>query len=157
MHIGNVYPSVPLAYAPDMKETYEIVREILDLISYRLHDWKVVADFKIIGILCGLQGGNTKYPCFICEWDSRDRGHHYIRKDWPQRIQRIGQKNIMRPSLVSIDNIILPPLHIKLGLMAQFVKALNPQDETFQMLRTLFPNLTVGKVEKGNNLCDKTL
>src|SRR5678816_4456324 len=33
-----------------------------------------------------------------------------------------GDRNIVREPLVQRENIILPPLHIKLGLMKQFVK-----------------------------------
>jgi hypothetical protein len=37
----------------------------------------------------------------------------------------VGGQNVINETLVARDRIILPPLHIKLGLMKQFVKALN--------------------------------
>jgi hypothetical protein len=37
----------------------------------------------------------------------------------------VGGQNVINEPLVARDRIILPPLHIKLGLMKQFVKALN--------------------------------
>jgi len=37
----------------------------------------------------------------------------------------VGGQNVINELLVTRDRIILPPLHIKLGLMKQFVKALN--------------------------------
>jgi hypothetical protein len=37
----------------------------------------------------------------------------------------VGQANIIHEPLISRENIILPPLHIKLGLIKQFVKALD--------------------------------
>jgi len=37
----------------------------------------------------------------------------------------IGQKNIQPPALVVPDKLLLPPLHIKLGLMKSFVKAMD--------------------------------
>ena len=46
--------------------------------------------------------------------------------DWPAREDlAVGDKNIINEALVNRDRIILPPLHIKLGLMKQFVKALD--------------------------------
>jgi len=37
----------------------------------------------------------------------------------------VGEKNVIAEPLVDRSKIILPPLHIKLGLMKQFVKALD--------------------------------
>jgi len=37
----------------------------------------------------------------------------------------VGQKNIQYPALVEADKILLPSLHIKLGLMKNFVKAMD--------------------------------
>ena len=36
-----------------------------------------------------------KYPCFLCEWDSRARSEHWEREQWPPRIK----KNILRVNL----------------------------------------------------------
>ena len=41
----------------------------------------------------------------------------------------------------------MSPLHIKLGLMKQFVKALDEKSETFKFLRDFFPKLSEGKVK----------
>jgi len=80
----------------------------------------------------GQQSGYTKYPCFICLWDSRAYHEHWIRKEWPLRKDMVvGQHNIVNECLVDRDKIILPPLHIKLGLMKQFVKALNKEGPCF--------------------------
>jgi hypothetical protein len=38
---------------------------------------------KVILMLLGQQSGYTKFPCFICEWDSRDRKQRYIKKLGP--------------------------------------------------------------------------
>jgi len=40
----------------------------------------------------------------------------------------VGGQNVINEPLVARDRIILPPLHIKLGLMKQFVKALNRRE-----------------------------
>ena len=33
-------------------------------------------DFKVISMILGQQGGYTKFPCFLCEWDSRAKAKH---------------------------------------------------------------------------------
>jgi hypothetical protein len=30
-----------------------------------------------------MQLNYTKFCCFLCEWDSRDKKNHYIKKEWP--------------------------------------------------------------------------
>lgn len=84
LHNGNKMPSVPIAYASLTKESYEIFENILKLIKYSEHKWKICSDFKVIALLLGMQQGYTKYACFLCEWDSRDRKSHYIKKKWPE-------------------------------------------------------------------------
>ena len=52
--------------------------------------------------------------------------NHWVKREWPLRESLTpGHKNILHPALVDRSNVILPPLHIKLGLIKQFVKALN--------------------------------
>ncbi|GBM86163.1 hypothetical protein AVEN_48177-1 [Araneus ventricosus] len=73
LHIGNVYPSVPVAYSTNTKETYEVMSAILKLIEFTVFKWNICGNLKVIGILTGMQKGYTKFCCFLCEWDSRDK------------------------------------------------------------------------------------
>ena len=43
----------------------------------------------------------------------------------------------------------MPPLHIKLGLMKQFVKKLDEKSEAFKHLKKFFPKLSEAKVKAG--------
>lgn len=61
----------------------------------------------------------------------------------------MGDKNVINIPLVNRDNIVLPPLHIKLGLMKQFVKALNKTGKCFNYLCTKFPGLSIEKLKGG--------
>lgn len=116
-----------------------------------MHKWQIVSDLKILTILMGMQGGYTKYPCYFCEWDSR-APLKYERDEWPQRNPfRIGEKNVLRIPLVAPENIILPPLHLKLGYMKQFVKRLNVDSETFHHIKSSFPRLSEAKIKEGNS------
>lgn len=81
LHNGNKWPSLPVAYATNMKETYEDLKFILEKIDYSKYNWKICCDLKVIAILTGLQLGYTKFCCFLCEWDSRDKTSHYIKKN----------------------------------------------------------------------------
>lgn len=49
--------------------------------------------------------------------------------------------------IVEPKDILMPPLHIKLGLMKQFLKAHN--SEAFEYLKRLFPKLSEAKVKAG--------
>lgn len=60
-----------------------------------------------------------------------------------------GNKNILNLPLVEREKIIMPPLHIKLGLMKNFVKALDNETDAFQYLRNKFPKLSSAKVKEG--------
>ncbi|CAK8696138.1 unnamed protein product [Clavelina lepadiformis] len=57
--------------------------------------------------------------------------------------------NVIREPLVSREIVLLPPLHIKLGLVKQFVKALDFQGQVFQEIRSMFPRLSLAKIKGG--------
>ena len=150
LHNGNVLPSIPIAYGAHTTENYDNVKNMLELVHYEVHKWLVIGDFKMIGFLTGLQGGYTKHMCFLCLWDSRADDVHYAQKTWPERQEPVvGENNIENQPLVDKSQILLPPLHIKLGLMKQFVKALDYEGDTFSFLRTMFPNITEAKLKGG--------
>ena len=41
LHNGNSEPSVPVGYAPHMKETYENIKHMLQCIKYDEHQWQL--------------------------------------------------------------------------------------------------------------------
>ena len=100
----------------------------------------------MVSLLLGQQKGYTKYSCFLCMWDSRDRKRHWIQKEWPKRdTLKRGMPNVIHNPIVSRDKIIFPPLHIKLGLIKQFVKALSVDGECFQHLMCILPGSSYKK------------
>ena len=150
LHNGNVYPSLPIAHAVHMKETYENMGLLLNKIKYTQHNWNICGDLKVIGLLMGMQSGYTKFCCFLCDWDSRARDSHYIVKDWPHRTEYTpGQKSINHVPLVNPQKIFLPPLHIKLGLMKNFVKAMDRTGDGFKYLQAKFPRISEAKIKEG--------
>lgn len=150
LHIGNELGSIPVAHSVVLKETYDNMTLLLTCIRYSEHNWLVCGDLKVIGIILGLQGGYTKMPCFLCEFDSRAQAAHWDQKDWPLRQSLTpGSKNIMHDSLLDRSKVLLPPLHIKLGLMKQFVKALDKEGACFRYICQKFPTVTIEKIKAG--------
>ena len=150
LHNGNTMHSIPIAYSVILRETYENLEFILDRIKYNEHEWQICADLKVVAILNGMQTGYTKYMCFLCKWDSRARSEHYVRSLWPPRDSLTpGSHNVIHKALVKKENIILPPLHIKLGLMKQYVKAIKHDKPAFQYLKTKFPKISDSKIKEG--------
>ena len=102
----------------------------------------------MLGFLFGLRSGYTKFPCFLCLRDSRARKEHWTRKDWPVRSELIpGSFNVLAPSLVERSKFVFPPLHIKLGIMKQFVKVLEIDGDCFRYICMKFPGLSLKKLK----------
>jgi len=148
LHNGNKLPSIPVAYAPSTKETYTTMNNILVEVDYKKYQWEVCGDFKERAVLLGLQAGYTKYSCFLCEWDSRATGTHYSRKHWPHRQINTCNEKVTHKPLIKPSKVLPPPLHIKLGLMKNFLSVLYVKGPAFTYLRGKFPRLTYEKVKK---------
>lgn len=150
LHNRNKYAGVPIAHSTKLKEEYCNISLLLNKINYNDHRWQICVDLKMVNILLGQQSGYTKFPCFICLWDSRAKQEHWVKKDWPLRKNmKPGKHNIVQNSLVARDKIILPPLHIKLGIMKQFVKSLDKDGDCFSYICQKFPQLTIEKIKGG--------
>ena len=61
----------------------------------------------------------------------------------------MGDKNFINEPLVYWDHIILPPIHIKLSLMKEFVKALDKHGNCFNYIVKKLPGLSVEKLKAG--------
>lgn len=139
-----------MAHSTQLKESYENGKYVLEKIRYDGHRWQVCGDLKILSIILGLQSGYTKYPSFLCLWDSTARAQNYVRKDWEAREGlEPGNKNVLKQPLIDPAKVLLSPLHIKLGLMKQFVKALDKQGQCFQYITKQFPQLSDVKLKEG--------
>ena len=100
----------------------------------------------MVNFLLGQQSGYTKFSCFLCQWNSRDDKNNWQRKEWPIRERLVvGEKNVIPEPLVRRHRIIFPPIHIKLGLMKQFLKALDKSGNCFLFITRAFPGLSSEK------------
>jgi hypothetical protein len=75
---------------------------------------------------------------------------HYIQKPWPKQDSLIpGKKNVLNNPLVNPEKVVLPPLHIKLRLIKNFVKAIYKNGAGFTYLKHKFPRLSDAKIKEG--------
>ncbi|UYV81970.1 hypothetical protein LAZ67_21000259 [Cordylochernes scorpioides] len=58
-------------------------------------------------------------------------------------------KNIANLSLIDSENIYLPPLHIKLGLMKNFVKTMDRNASGFAYLKQKYSSISEAKIKEG--------
>ena len=145
---GNKFACVPIGHSVIVKKHNLSVKMVLQKLRYSEHNWTICVDFKMVNFLLGKQGGGgyTKHPCFLCYWNSRATDQHLVKKDWPEREDlAVDYKNIINEPLVNRDRIILPPLYITLGLMKQFVKALDKDGDCFNYIAKTFPGLNLEK------------
>jgi len=100
-----------MARAVKMKESYESMKLLFGIIKYDEFKWKLRGVLKVVAMSLGMQLGYTKYCCFLCEWDSRDKKNHYVNKLLSKRTSLTpGEKNVISPPLVLPDKIYLRPL-----------------------------------------------
>lgn len=157
LHVTNKKPSVPVAYGVGMSECYDTLSEIMNKLNYFEHNWKVCCDLKVINILQGIiqKGGFPKYFCFKCNWDSRFRGDQYAKRDWePRDLENQRSLNMVNEAIIKDHaGILLPPLHIKLGIAKKFVEmAVKNNEEVFKCLKEIFPKLSNDKIKQGKAL-----
>lgn len=152
---GKRLPTIPIAYSTILRESHETMKLILNKIKYDEHKWDICGDFKVIGLILGLQTGWTKYPCFLCEWVSREFNKQFTDFAWPTRRvydpnqSKKDARNAISPPLVPREKITMPALHLKLGIVKNFIKAMDKDGNGFKHLSDIFPKLSEQKINAG--------
>lgn len=150
LHKTNSKPSIPIAFGSDTKETYDKMKLILEKINYEKHQWRICCDLKVVAMLCGLQGGYTKHMCYLCDWNTRFKGNHYRTRTWQDRdVSDLGTANMPRQPLVPRNKILLPYLHIKLGMVKNLIKTAAKRDEVLHSLKDIFKRISINKLKNG--------
>lgn len=90
--------------------------------------------------------GYTKFCCFLCESDSHGKTNHYNKKIWPTRASLILWQNNVNVPLVEPSKILLRPLHIKIGLIKNFVKAIDRNGTGFVYLKEKLLRISDAKI-----------
>ena len=65
------------------------------------------------------------------------------------KLSVIGKFNVCNEPLIDIRHTILPPLHVKLGIVKQFVKNLDKESLAFEHLSKILPHLSKAKLREG--------
>jgi hypothetical protein len=95
LHNGNNYASLPTGHSVHLQESFDNLKLVLTKIGYTAHDGMICGDLKVCMFL-GYQVGYTKYPCCMCDWDSRARSQSCEEKHWTSRISLVPEcKNIL--------------------------------------------------------------
>lgn len=81
----------------------------------------ICGDLKIICMLLEQQVGYRKFPCVLCDKDSKVMNMPWSHERSPSRS---SLKNVLHKSFLDPKELLLPPPHIKRGLMKRFVKTL---------------------------------
>lgn len=156
LHVSNRKPSIPLAMGINMKESYEALKDIMEKIKYYENKWKICCDLKVINILQGIidKGGFPKFFCFLCNWDSRSPLNQYQCNSWRPRgsVEEQMKQHKLRnaPLIDNTQDILLPPLHIKLGIVKKFIEvAVVNCPNAFDYLKSVFPKRSDDKIKKG--------
>lgn len=158
LHNTNKYPSIPLAYATNFKEEYNNMKLLLEKINYAEYGWKVCSDLKMVAILIGLKGGYPTNQCFLCEWEGRLTNLHYINHQFKSRLVfTVGKQSVNEKPLICSENVILPPLHLKLGLIQKFVCALKAGEPPLTTIQKEFPKPSKAKIVAGENIYSRNL
>ena len=125
LHNGNRYPSIPIGHFLHLKETYENMNMLLMKIKYNELKWMVCGDLKVPSMLLGQQGSipNTLAFCVYGIVELKMNTAFVSNAQKEMSLFTVGEKNILNESLMSPDKALLPPLHITLGLMKQYVKS----------------------------------
>ena len=55
---------------------------LLQVYQNNIHQRYICGGLKVTGILICVQGGFTKFCCFLCFCDSRSTAENYIKRDW---------------------------------------------------------------------------
>ena len=150
LHNGNRYASIPIGHSVYLKETYKNMKILLRKIKYDKDKWMLCGDLKVLSMLLGQQGGIPNTHAFCIYGTAGLKMNIGFVSNGPKRNEfTVGEKNIRNESLVPPDKVILPPLHIKLGLIKQYRKSLEKGGECFKYICQKFSFLSYEKMKAG--------
>lgn len=146
LHKSNRKPSIVLYYSTDEKETRPCLENLLDIIKYKEHNWKLCCDLKVVSLLAGMKLGNPNYGCFKCDWNrnAKDKDHYTYK--WTGT-----NPDIKKDIKIDMQRVLIPSLHLKLGIVQKFLKVvLNRNDKTFRFFKEgMFKRRTDIRIKSG--------
>ena len=137
----NLFSVILIGHSVSFKKDYGDIKRVFELLKYDEHKWIICVDLKMFCFLLGQQKEVFSQDCFLCMWDSQARKNHWVKREWPLREQLTPRvANVVHEPLVDREKFVFPPLRIKFGLIKQFIKPLDYDDDSFK-----FSQLNDGK------------
>ena len=97
----NEYSPIRIGHSIHVKEKHEEIKMVLSLLKYQEHNWIICVDLKTVNFLLVQQSGYTKYPCFLCLWDSRAKERDWVQRERPEReMLTVGKHKVIHEQLV---------------------------------------------------------
>ena len=76
---------------------------------------------------------------FLCLWNCRDDSNHFTVQELLPRVEHVvGRYSMLHIPLVDPKTVYLHPLHVKLGLMKNFAKAMDVNGNGFPYFQNRF-------------------
>ncbi|UYV65021.1 hypothetical protein LAZ67_3002849 [Cordylochernes scorpioides] len=129
---------------------------VVSLMEALCHDhdteeWRLFVDSSKISLKAVLLHNGNKFPLVLIADASNMKETYENMKLLLKKIEyeRYGHKNILNSPLIDSENIYLPPLHIKLGLMKNFVKAMDRKASGFAYLKQKCSSISDAKIKEG--------
>ena len=124
------------------------MKMLLLKINYHAHCWSICSDFQTVDRM-------NEVCYFLCYWESRARDRNCTVNFWSERDSfEPGQRNIAEDPLSDIKNVILSPLHIKLGIVKNFVKAIVRNGNAFGYIKSKFLKISEAGISITSSLAD---
>jgi hypothetical protein len=114
-----------------VKETYKNMDLLLKAISYSKYGWKICGDLKVIGLLLKCSLATQSCAIFFLNGTAEQKTSIKKLKIGPCQETQFQGKSVSEIHH-SLTKIRLPTLHIKLGLMKNFVQAMNKHGKVFE-------------------------
>jgi hypothetical protein len=130
-----------------MKESYKNMHLLMNHIQDNNYSWYICGDLKVIPLHIGLELSCTEFCCFLCEWDK-----------WAKKERMATSTSTVSEGRISIttcqpllnpENVFLPPIHTKLGLMGNFVKLAVKNNSVLLYFKQKFPRISKIEIKGG--------
>ena len=116
---SQILIAIPVAYSKDTKKTRGLIESTLQKINYMDYKWKAVQTSK------SMRASRIHtIQLFLCQWRSRDTNQCNNTGCFELDQHLTGYQNILHAPLIAKTDILLAPLHVKLGLYKNFIKSL---------------------------------
>ena len=74
---AEIMDFVKIGHSVELDESHQTMKYLLFALNYHKYKGSICAYLKVVGRTLSLQESYTKYPCFLCLWDSRADSQHY--------------------------------------------------------------------------------